>query len=250
MSFDFVEDRKIVNPAVNALDNNILIFLTELIFSIMTFLSELMFNIKRFLVELIFHSNENMKPLLILGPSGVGKDTLISMLKKIYPNIIFKLPSYTTRPKRPGEIEGVDYFFVSEEEFKIMESQGKLFGIQKYKNNFYASNKSKLRELIDNGNKIIILNYNIETANCVKNEFDFNYVAILPPSVDELRKRLINRGTNPEEIENRIKNSEREIKLIDDAKYIQFKVENNDINTCFSELENHIKELYPQFFKV
>ena len=87
----------------------------------MTFLSELMFNIKRFLVELIFHSNENMKPLLILGPSGVGKDTLISMLKKIYPNIIFKLPSYTTRPKRPGEIEGVDYFFVSEEEFKIME---------------------------------------------------------------------------------------------------------------------------------
>ena len=125
-----------------------------------------------------------------------------------------------------------------------------MFGIQKYNNNFYASNKSKLRELIDNGNKIIILNYNIETANCAKNEFDFNYVAILPPSVDELRKRLINRGTNPEEIENRIKNSEREIKLIDDAKYIQFKVENNDINTCFSQLENHIKELYPQFFNV
>ena len=225
MSLDFVEDRNNVNPDVNALDN-----------------------IMIFLAELILHSNENKKPLLILGPSGVGKDTLINMLKEIYPNIFFKLPSYTTRAKRPGEIEGVDYFFVSEEEFKIMESQGKLFGIQKYNNNFYASNKSKLRELIDNGDKIIILNYNIETANCVKNEFDFNYVAILPPSEDELRNRLINRGTNPEEIENRMKNSIREINLINEANYIQFRVVNNDINTCFTKLENHIKELYPQFF--
>jgi guanylate kinase len=225
MSLDFVEDRNIVNPDVNALDNTMI-----------------------FLAELKLNSNENKKPLLILGPSGVGKDTLINMLKEIYPNIFFKLPSYTTRAKRPGEIEGVDYFFVSEEEFKIMESQGKLFGIQKYNNNFYASNKSKLRELIDNGDKIIILNYNIETANCVKNEFDFNYVAILAPSEDELRNRLINRGTNPEEIENRMKNSIREINLINEANYIQFRVVNNDINTCFTKLENHIKELYPQFF--
>ena len=225
MSLDFVEDRNIVNPDVNALDNTII-----------------------FLAELKLNSNENKKPLLILGPSGVGKDTLINMLKEIYPNIFFKLPSYTTRAKRPGEIEGVDYFFVSEEEFKIMESQGKLFGIQKYNNNFYASNKSKLRELIDNGDKIIILNYNIETANCVKNEFDFNYVAILAPSEDELRNRLINRGTNPEEIENRMKNSIREINLINEANYIQFRVVNNDINTCFTKLENHIKKLYPQFF--
>ena len=225
MSLDFVEDRNIVNPDVNALDN-----------------------IMIFLAELILQSNENKKPLLILGPSGVGKDTLINMLKEIYPNIFFKLPSYTTRAKRPGEIEGVDYFFVSKEEFKIMESQGKLFGIQKYNNNFYASNKSKLRELIDNGDKIIILNYNIETANCVKNEFDFNYVAILAPSEDELRNRLINRGTNPEEIENRMKNSIREINLINEANYIQFRVVNNDINECFTKLENHIKKLYPQFF--
>ena len=191
---------------------------------------------------------ESNKVLVVVGPSGVGKDTLINMLKEIYPNIFFKLPSYTTRAKRPGEIEWVDYFFVSKEEFKIMESQGKLFGIQKYNNNFYASNKSKLRELIDNGDKIIILNYNIETANCVKNEFDFNYVAILAPSEDELRNRLINRGTNPEEIENRMKNSIREINLINEANYIQFRVVNNDINECFTKLENHIKKLYPQFF--
>lgn len=137
--------------------------------------------------ELNLHSRHSKKPLLILGPSGVGKDTLINRLKEKYPSVFFKLPSYTTRAKRPGETEGVDYFYVSKEEFSAMESQGKLFGIQKYNNNFYASNKSKLRELIDNGDKIVVLNYNIETANSVKNEFDFNFVAIMPPSEDELR---------------------------------------------------------------
>ena len=225
MSFSFIEERNVITPNVNALDNT------------MTLLAELM-----------LRSAQNNKPLLILGPSGVGKDTMIHMLKEKYPKIFFKLPSYTTRAKRPGEVEGVDYFFVTEKEFKEMESQGKLFGVQKYNNNFYASNKTKLRELIDAGDKIIILNYNIETANSVKNEFDFNFVAILPPSEGELRNRLINRGTRPEEIESRMKNSIRERNLIAEANYIQFRVVNDGINTCFTKLENHIKELYPQFF--
>ena len=192
---------------------------------------------------------DNHKPLLILGPSGVGKDTMINMLKERYPNVFFKLPSYTTRAKRPGEKDKIDYFFVTEKEFKDMESQGELFGVQKYNNNFYASNKSKLGELIENGDKIVILNYNIETANSVKDEFDFNFVAILPPSEGELRNRLVNRGTKPEEIENRMKNSIREKNLIIEANYIQFRVVNDDINSCFTKLENHIKVLYPQFFQ-
>ena len=192
-------------------------------------------------------SNEK-KPLMILGPSGVGKDTMIDMLKKKYKDVFFKLPSYTTREKRPKEEEGADYFFVSKEEFKKMESQGELFGIQVYNNNFYASDKSRLRELINKGDKIIILNYNIETANRIKNEFDFNFVAILPPSDGELRKRLINRGTKPEEIENRMDNSLREKSLIDRANYIDFKVVNDDVNKCLSKLEKCFKELYPEIF--
>ena len=199
------------------------------------------------MARLKLHS-DNPKPLMILGPSGVGKDTMINMLKERYPNTFFKLPSFTTRAKRPGEVEGVDYFFVTKEEFKDMESQGKLFGIQKYNNNFYASNESKLRELINTGDKIIILNYNIETANSVRMKFDFNFVAISPPSEGELRKRLISRGTRPEELESRIQNSIRERNLIYEASYIQFRVVNDDINTCFTKLESHVKEIYPQFF--
>ena len=199
------------------------------------------------MARLKLHS-DNPKPLMILGPSGVGKDTMINMLKERYPNTFFKLPSFTTRAQRPGEVEGVDYFFVTKEEFKDMESQGKLFGIQKYNNNFYASNESKLRELINTGDKIIILNYNIETANSVRMKFDFNFVAISPPSEGELRKRLINRGTRPEELESRMQNSIRERNLIYEASYIQFRVVNDDINSCFTKLESHVKEIYPQFF--
>ena len=192
-------------------------------------------------------SNEK-KPLMILGPSGVGKDTMIDMLKKKYKDVFFKLPSYTTRAKRPKEKEDVDYFFVSKEEFKKMESQGQLFGIQVYNNNFYASDKRKLRDLINKRDKIIILNYNIETANRIKNEFDFNFVAILPPSEGDLRKRLINRGTKPEEIENRMNNSLRERNLIYEANYIDFRVVNDDVNKCLLKLEKCLKEFYPEIF--
>ena len=210
-------------------------------------------NVMNILNDTISHisieSNNNKKPLLILGPSGVGKDTIINMLLEKYPEIFYKLPSYTTRDIRKGEIDGKDYFFITKEEFKVLKDENKLFGIQEYNNNFYASNKSKLNELIKKGDKIIILNYNIDTANAVKDEYDFNYIALLPPSEDELKKRLENRETEPEEMEKRMKNSLKEIKLINEANYIKFRVVNDDKNICFTKIENHIKELYPNFFK-
>ena len=112
--------------------------------------------------------NNKNKPLMILGPSAVGKDTMINRLKAKFPKVFYKLPSYTTRAKREGENDGVDYFFVTKEEFNKLRSEGQLFGIQEYNNNYYASNKSKLHKALKNKSKVIILNYNIETANAVK----------------------------------------------------------------------------------
>ena len=193
--------------------------------------------------------NNNKKPLIILGPSGVGKDTIINMLLKKYPKIFYKLPSFTTRQKREGEKEGIDYFFITKEEFKAMKDENKLFGVKEYNDNYYASNKSKLKELINKGDKIIILNYNIETVYEVKDELDFNFIAILPPCEDELRNRLIIRGTKPEDIEKRMDNSLKEMKLINEANYIHFRVVNDEINECFTKIENHIKDLYPNYFR-
>ena len=186
------------------------------------------------------------KPLMILGPSAVGKDTMINRLKAKFPKVIYKLPSYTTRPKRKGEIEGVDYYYVTKEEFLKLKNEGKLFGIQEYNNNYYASNKSKLKEALEDKAKVIILNYNIETANAVKDELDFNYVALLPPSESALRERLIKRGTKAEEVEKRMEKSIKEIQLINEANYIDFRLVNNDKDEAFKRLENHLKEIYPQ----
>ena len=210
-------------------------------------------NVMNILNDTISHisieSNNNKKPLLILGPSGVGKDTIINMLLEKYPEIFYKLPSYTTRDIRKGEIDGKDYFFITKEEFKVLKDENKLFGIQEYNNNFYASNKSKLNELLKKGDKIIILNYNIETVNRVKDEFDFNYIAILPPCDDELRNRLKNRGTKPEELEKRMDNSLREKNSIIEANYIKIRVINDEKNKCFRKIEDEIKKLYPLVFR-
>lgn len=189
--------------------------------------------------------DEVRKPLMILGPSAVGKDTMINRLKAKYPGVIYKLPSYTTRPMRNGEVEGVDYFFVTKEQFQSMREEGSLFGVQEYNHNFYASNKNKLKEVMADKSKVIILNYNIEPANSVKDDLDFNYVAVLPPSEGELRNRLIKRGTKAEEITNRMRNSIREIQLINEANYIQYRLVNDDEERAFNKLDEHLRELYP-----
>ena len=103
--------------------------------------------LKSLIIEFKKLLNEKInKPLVISGPSAVGKDTMINRLIIKYPDVINKLPSYTTRPKREGEIEGKDYYFVSKEKFLKMKDEGKLFGIQEYNNNFYASNKKYLKK--------------------------------------------------------------------------------------------------------
>lgn len=191
-------------------------------------------------------NNNNNKPLMIIGPSAVGKDTMINRLKNKYPDIIYKLPSYTTRPIRNGEVDGKDYYFVTKEEFFKLKKEGKLFGIQEYNNNWYASNRAKLNEALENQAKLIILNYNINTANAVKDKIDFYYVAILPPSEKALRERLIKRKTKEEEIERRMENSIKEIQLIHEANFIDFRLVNDEEEQAFNKLEKHLKEKYHQ----
>lgn len=176
--------------------------------------------------------NEFKRSLVILGPSAVGKDTLINRLIKKYPEIIYKLPSYTTRKKRDNEIDGKDYFFITREEYFKMEKEENLFGKQEY------NNKSK----------IIVLNYNIETSNSIKNKSDFYFVALLPPSEEALKERLIKRNTKCDEIEKRMEKSKKELKLIEEAKYINFRITNDIEDEAFNKLENYIKNVYNGFF--
>lgn len=194
-------------------------------------------------------SNSN-KPLMILGPSSVGKNTLINKLKEKYPEIIYKLPLYTTRPRREGEIDGVDYYFITKEEFLEMRKENKLFGLEMHNNDYYASGKYKLKEAVAANKGIIIVNHSILTANTVKDEIDFNFVAVLPPSEGELRKRIAMRTTKEDELKRKMAISLRQIQIINGANYIKFRVVNDNIDRAFGKLDGYIKETYPQLFSM
>jgi len=211
-------------------------------------LSNFIQNLSQVLIEIINSRQHAAKPLIILGPSGVGKETMIKKLKKKYPKIFVKLPSYTTRSKKEGEKNAEDFYFISKEEFDKKKNEGKLFGIQEYNNNYYATNKDILEESVAMNDKIIILNYHIETANHINREGNFNYIALLPPCEAELQRRLAKKKINPEDIDKRMRAGINDIMLISEANYINYRIVNDDETECFKKLESYIKELYPNFF--
>ena len=103
---------------------------------------------------------------------------------------------------------------------------------------------------MDKKDKIIFLHYSVETIKLFTNKDDFNYIAIMPPSEEELKKRLINRGREKEEeeINKRMNRSKNEIKWIKEADFIDYIIINNNIDECFKIFEKDVMALYPQFF--
>jgi guanylate kinase len=211
-------------------------------------LSNFIQNLQKVLIEIINRRQHAAKPLVILGPCGVGKETMIKKLKLKYPKLFVKLPSYTTRSRKDGEKNAKDFYFITKEEFDKKKNEGKLFGIQEYNDNYYATNKDILEEFVALNDKIIILNYHIETANYINKEGNFTYIALLPPCEAELQRRLVKKKIKPEEIDKRMKSSINEIMLINEANYINFRIVNDNEIECFRKLESYIKDLYPNFF--
>ena len=189
------------------------------------------------------------KPLMIVGPSCVGKKGIINKLKQKYPNLIYILPSYTTRPKMNNEIDGVDYYFITKEEFNKKKNENDLICIQEKDNNYYSLSKDKLREVANNSNnKIIIVNQNISNVDTIKDAFDFNYVAILSPSEGELRNRLIGKGIKNEDLDKKMEKCIKEIQIINGATYINYRIVNFNEERTLNKIEAHLKEMYPHFF--
>ena len=190
------------------------------------------------------------KPLMIVGPSCVGKKGIINKLKQKYPNLIYILPSCTTRPKMNNEIDGVDYYFITKEEFNKKKNENKdLICNQEKDNNYYSLSKDKLREVANNSNnKIIIVNQNISNVDTIKDAFDFNYVAILSPSEGELRNRLISKGIKNEDLDKKMEKCIKEIQMINGANYINYRIVNFNEERTLNKIEAHLKEMYPHFF--
>ena len=176
------------------------------------------------------------KFIIISGPSGVGKGTICNVLLKEL-NAWFSV-SMTTRTIREGEIDGVNYYFISKEEFRRRIEEGKLLEYNIYNDNYYGTPKDIVLEKMEEGTNVI-LEIDVNGARNIKNIFpDALLIYIAPPSIDVLRERLISRGTeNLETIENRLKIADNELKQIDFYDYV---VINDNLDKAIDDVKNII----------
>lgn len=175
--------------------------------------------------------------IVVSGPSGVGKGTICN-------KIIDKLGaeysvSYTTREPRIGEIDGVNYNFISREEFLKKIDEGDFLEYNIYNGNYYGTGKSKILDKLDKGINVI-LEIDVNGGRNVKKIYpDALLIYIAPPSMEELKRRLIDRGTEDmNKINNRLKIAEDEMREIGNYDYV---VINDDLERATNEVERIIR---------
>lgn len=189
------------------------------------------------------------KVLVVVGPSGVGKDTLMAKVFERNPGKFQKAVTHTTRKMREGEVEGKSYYYVSVDEFKKLESEGGFVETNFYNNNYYGSSKKEL-EKAEKLDKVMYFIIDIHGAKSVHNlGIPANFIGILPPDVDTLKKRLAGRGTETQDvIDGRVKTAIEEIEEIKKDEFFTERVISGDLEASVNDLEAKIKKLYPKIF--
>ena len=175
---------------------------------------------------------------VLSGPSGVGKGTVLGKLLEDYKDIHYSV-SATTREARQDELDGRDYFFLSEEEFLQMCENDQFIEYARVHENYYGTPKSYVDECIKQG-KDIILEIDIQGARQVRKQYpDAVFIFLVPPSLEELENRLDKRGSENKQDKNiRLKNAREEIK--EKSKY-DYKVVNDKIEKTVERLKEIIK---------
>ncbi|MCW6678077.1 guanylate kinase [Anaerococcus sp. NML200574] len=175
--------------------------------------------------------------LVISGPSGVGKGTVLHDLMNTQSNLVYSV-SATTRKKRDGEIEGVSYFYKTHEEFEDMISKGAFLEYAHVHNNYYGTPREFVENKINEG-KIVILEIDVQGAlNVKKNTDNGVFIFLAPPSLQELKRRIVGRGTETDEdINIRMTNARKELEHIKDYDYL---VVNDHLNSAITSVNEII----------
>lgn len=157
---------------------------------------------------------------IVSAPSGAGKTTLCRALVSSLPDLEFSV-SYTTRDRRPGETEGMDYSFVTRQEFERMAAAGEFLEWAEVHGELYGTSKTRVYEILDSG-KDVILDIDTEGASQIRTHTNTGtFIFILPPSLDILKKRLRERMTDSEEkIVRRLKQATAEIQTYQEYDYV------------------------------
>ena len=182
------------------------------------------------------HSNRGVL-IVISGPSGAGKGTICKALLEKHDNIYISV-SATTRSPREGEVEGVNYYFLTKEAFEKKVSENGFLEYANVHGNFYGTPKVNVEKMLEEG-KDVILEIDIQGALQVKENFKEGvFIFILPPSMEELKKRIIKRGSETEEsLMTRFKNAYKEINYV--SKY-NYAVVNDTLELAVSKVESNI----------
>ncbi len=178
--------------------------------------------------------------IVLSGPSGAGKSTLFHRLKEDFPQLLFSI-SCTTRPPRPGEKDGVDYHFYSQELFHHGIQRGDFLEYANVHGNFYGTPKAPLLNAIQKG-RIMVLDIDVQGARQMRTLLppDFlqdhmEFVFVAPPSLEILEERLRKRGTEtPESLKRRLENARKELEAWPEYQYL---VVNDQLDKAANELK-------------
>ncbi|KKP04317.1 guanylate kinase [Trichoderma harzianum] len=186
-----------------------------------------------------------LRPIIISGPSGVGKGTLIQMLHDKNPGRFTKTVSHTTHQPRAGEIEGENYFFVSKTKFEKLIAKNAFVEYTYFSGNYYGTSKKTIKDQTAKG-RLVMLEIDIEGVKQMRKatDIDASYVFIKPPSFEELETRLRNRSTETEEsIEKRLQQAKQELEQADTPGLYDMVLVNEDIAVSYDKLANFLWRL-------
>jgi len=171
--------------------------------------------------------------IVLSGPSGVGKDTVIRRLFELCPNLRYSV-SYTTRPPRPREVDGVSYTFVDEDTFRQMLAHGEFLEWADVYGRFYGTSLQRVREARQRGEDIV-LKIDVQGAAQVRSRVpDAILIFLLPPSDEELFRRLRERGTDAgNSLERRLDNATAELA---EAQHYDHRVVNDEVDRAAREI--------------
>jgi len=190
-----------------------------------------------------------LQPLVICGPSGVGKGTLIERLRAAMPGRFGFSVSHTTRAPRPGEEDGVAYHFVALETMKAEVEAAKFIEHAEVHGNMYGTSKAAV-EAVQQKGQICILDIDVQGVKQVKASGAFDdakFLFIAPPSVEDLEQRLRGRGTeNEDKIQVRLKNAKGELDFCEENRdYFNHVLVNADLTSSTRELLSLLRGWYP-----
>lgn len=180
-------------------------------------------------------SNGQAKLFVIAAPSGAGKTTLVLEVVKQRPELRFSI-SYTTRPRRHNEVDGVDYLFVDVDEFSTLQNDGALLEFAEVFDNRYGTSRTQVEEHLENGHHVV-LEIDWQGARQVRESMpECVTIFILPPSHDELVRRLRDRGTDSQDvIDRRLRDAVSDMSHWDEFDYV---VINDDLDKAVADLES------------